>query len=129
MFCKFTMLEGNVYRCDKCGIVLYSSDGMPPNFICKSYTVKQEIETDLSFVQKIKNFAKASVEHLANGAKLANEKTILTRYNTCQNCEFFVNNTCNKCGCPLFSDKKYISKLSWAEQSCPVGKWGPEQTT
>jgi hypothetical protein len=25
-------------------------------------------------------------------------------------------------------EKRFVSKLAWADSSCPVGKWGPEST-
>jgi hypothetical protein len=29
------------------------------------------------------------------------------------------------CGCPVVREKAFVSKLSWAGEKCPVGKWGP----
>ncbi|HTM54977.1 MAG TPA: hypothetical protein VL175_13170 [Pirellulales bacterium] len=31
---------------------------------------------------------------------------------------------CSQCGCPA-NDRlpKFVSKLAWADQECPVGKW------
>ena len=77
-----------------------------------------------SFLAKVKNFAVASAKHLAAGAPLASDAEILRRHDICQGCEFFKNNSCQKCGCPVYRDRKYVSKLSWADSECPVGKWG-----
>lgn len=82
-----------------------------------------------SFLDRIKNFAKATVDHISSGAKLASDDAIEQRYNTCKKCDFFINETCSQCGCPIFAAKKYVSKLSWAEQECPIGKWKKEETT
>lgn len=126
MFCNFLQTDQGLYRCQRCGITLLSEDGMMPIFICNNLSPTSHAEP--SFIQKIKNFASSSVEHISNGMKLADDSTIMDRYNICKTCEFFKDETCTKCGCPLFSYKKYISKLSWADQECPVGKWKKETT-
>jgi hypothetical protein len=79
-----------------------------------------------SFLTKVKNFAVASAKHVAAGMPMASDEEILRRHDICQGCEFFKDNSCMKCGCPVSRTKKYISKLSWADQECPVGKWGKE---
>lgn len=79
-----------------------------------------------SFLQKVKNFAVSSAKHVAAGMPMASDEEILRRHDICQGCEFFKDNSCQKCGCPVVRTKKYISKLSWADQECPVGKWGKE---
>ena len=78
----------------------------------------------LSLFAKAKNFAKSAARHLALGMPAASPEEIDRRYSICQGCEFLKNNSCLKCGCPITRDKKFISKLSWANESCPVGKWG-----
>lgn len=79
-----------------------------------------------SFLTKVKNFAIASTKHVAAGMPMASDKEILRRHDICQTCEFFKNNSCQKCGCPIVRDKKYVSKLSWADSECPIGKWTKE---
>lgn len=76
-----------------------------------------------SFLQKAKNFAIATAQHVAAGMPMASDEEIIRRHDICMACEFFKDNSCSKCGCPVYRDKKFISKLAWADQSCPVGKW------
>jgi hypothetical protein len=93
---------------------------------------QQNQEADLersdapSFLTKIKNFAIASVKHIKAGMPMASDEEILRRHDICMGCEFFKNNSCTKCGCPIVRNKQYVSKLSWADSECPVGKWGKE---
>lgn len=75
------------------------------------------------FLHKVRNFAVAAAQHVAAGMPMASDEEILRRHDICLGCEFFKNNTCSKCGCPISRDKKFVSKLAWADQSCPVGKW------
>lgn len=79
----------------------------------------------VSWLQKAKNFAVATVQHVAAGMPTASDEEILRRHAICQTCEHFVNDSCGKCGCPILRDRQFVSKLAWADQSCPVGKWGP----
>lgn len=79
-----------------------------------------------SLLTKAANFAKAAVKHVAAGAPMASEDEIARRHAICASCEFFTGTACAKCGCAVVREKQYLSKLSWADQSCPVGKWGPQ---
>lgn len=81
---------------------------------------------DVPFLQKVRNFAVATVQHVAAGMPTATDEEILRRHDICRGCEFFKDNSCSKCGCPISRDRKFVSKLAWADQSCPVGKWGPQ---
>lgn len=78
-----------------------------------------------SFLTKVKNFAVAATQHVAAGMPMASDDEIIRRHDICQGCEFFANNTCGQCGCPVNRNRTYVSKLSWADSKCPVGKWGP----
>jgi hypothetical protein len=83
-------------------------------------------ETDtVSWLTKARNFAKATAQHIAAGMPTASDEEILRRWNICQGCEYLQNDACSQCGCPVARDRKFVSKLAWADQSCPVGKWGP----
>lgn len=78
-----------------------------------------------SLFQKAANFASAAAQHVAAGAPMASDEEIARRHAICVGCEFFDGKACTKCGCPVRREKAYLSKLSWADQSCPVGRWGP----
>jgi hypothetical protein len=79
-----------------------------------------------SFLQKVKNFAVASAKHVAAGMPMASDEEIIRRHDICLGCEFLKDGACSKCGCPVVRTKQYVSKLSWADSECPVGKWGKE---
>ena len=75
--------------------------------------------------ERLANFAASAAKHVAAGMPRCTEEQIAERFAICQGCEFLVNQACSKCGCPVQRESRYISKLSWANESCPVGKWGP----
>jgi hypothetical protein len=75
-------------------------------------------------LSKVKNFAVAAAKHVAAGMPMATEEEIQRRHAICMGCEFYKDHACLKCGCPINREKKYLSKLSWADSECPVGKWG-----
>jgi hypothetical protein len=31
---------------------------------------------------------------------------------------------CSVCGCNINTKKIFMNKLAWADQECPIGKWG-----
>jgi len=77
-----------------------------------------------SFLQKVKNFTIATARHVAAGMPMASDDEILRRHDICLTCEHLQNDACNLCGCPVVRAAGYVSKLSWADQECPAGKWG-----
>lgn len=79
----------------------------------------------LTVVQKAMNFAKASAQHAAAGAPKCTDEQIAARFAICESCPHLKCGACELCGCPVAREKKFISKLSWADQACPAGKWGP----
>lgn len=76
------------------------------------------------FLEKVKNFATAAVDHVAAGMPMASDDEIIRRHDICLGCEFLQDNACTQCGCPVARVRGYGSKLSWADSECPVGKWG-----
>jgi hypothetical protein len=79
----------------------------------------------VSLIQKAANFATSAAKHVAAGMPRATDEQVAERFAICQGCEFLSGGACSKCGCPVVRQAKFISKLSWAAESCPVGKWGP----
>jgi len=73
--------------------------------------------------ERLANFARSAVSHVVGGARLCSQEEIDARYAICQSCEHFSAGACAHCGCPLVRERQYISKLAWAGEACPVGKW------
>lgn len=76
------------------------------------------------FLEKVRNFATAAAGHVAAGLPMASDAEIIRRHDICLGCEHLVNDACTQCGCPVARVRGYVSKLSWADSECPVGKWG-----
>jgi hypothetical protein len=79
----------------------------------------------VSLTQKLANFASAAARHVAAGMPQATEEQVAERFAICQGCEHYDGKACRKCGCPIVRQRQFVSKLSWAHEKCPVGKWGP----
>ncbi len=77
-----------------------------------------------SFLEKVRNFASAAVGHVAAGMPMCSDEEIIRRHDICLSCEHLKDNACQLCGCPVARAAGYVSKLSWADQECPAGKWG-----
>lgn len=128
LFCNFKTENGIDFECMHCGLKVRSETVQETNpvFVCRKPMQRKEGE-DVSFVQKLKNFAKATADHVKSGMPMCTEEQIIERHNICLSCEYFKNDTCSKCGCPLIRTKQFVSKLAWADQECPIGKWGKIQ--
>jgi len=128
IFCSFITQDGYNFECINCGLKISSETKQEtmPVFICRK-PLHRAPGDEVTFVTKLKNFAKATAEHISNGLPMCTEEEIIQRHNICLGCEFFKDDTCSKCGCPLVRTKQFVSKLAWADQECPVGKWGKIQ--
>lgn len=74
---------------------------------------------------RIKIFLKSLWFHVYRGFPKCTKLEILTRYNICNSCEEFdkIKSVCNICGCNLSRKKRFLNKLAWADQECPIAKW------
>lgn len=75
---------------------------------------------------KIKIFLKSLLFHIWSGFPKSTQSEILQRFSICKQCEEF-NSTkmeCSICGCNINTKKIFMNKLAWADQECPIGKWG-----
>lgn len=128
IFCQFLPTEDGHLQCSNCGLKIKISSGLnrPPMFPCTKNLRKKPNDSEITFVQKIKNFAQSTIQHISSGMKQCSDEQIIKRHNICLQCEHFEDDTCTQCGCPLFRNKRFVSKLTWADQECPVGKWTKE---
>ena len=113
-------MDKTVITCDQCDFtVAIPTNGFP--FYCHcGNVVHKDGEEPPALTKRLKNFAKASVKHAANGFKRTPNDILETRKAECAKCEHNNGKTCNKCGCQLVG---WPNKLEWANESCPVGKW------
>ena len=74
---------------------------------------------------RIQTFIKSLFFHVWNGFPKSAKQEILYRYNICKTCEEFNReySQCNICGCSLSTKSRFLNKLAWADQECPLNKW------
>lgn len=128
--CECTPLDGGGYQCVcKCGMRLESrvrhvfhiceqtkaADGSHPTVAAQSPTL----------LQKAANFATSAAKHVAAGMPRCTQEQVDARFAICQTCEHYDGKACRLCGCPVVREQAFVSKLSWANEKCPAGKWGP----
>lgn len=126
MTCEFVRTNEYQYKCMVCGTTVSNFHGIDyPTLICKSklsiyqpedYGIRlSEIEPDteenIESYRKIDDLKKCSIDEIEH------------RFAICASCEYYKNNTCEKCGCYLVRDQVYMNKLAWKDQECPLGKW------
>lgn len=74
---------------------------------------------------KIKTFIKSLWFHIYAGFPKSTEEEILYRYKICIECDKYnwSKSECDVCGCSISKKSKFLNKLAWADQECPLGKW------
>lgn len=79
--------------------------------------------------KRIWRFSKAAISHVCKGMPTCNQEQINERLSICKGCKHFNNGSCRKCGCNCNNNKKFLNKLAWADQQCPIGKWKKVEPT
>ena len=113
------------YTLDEVRACIVSEDGDTITVDVDHPAYPREAKPGVSLLTKAANFATSAARHVAAGMPQATDEQVAARFAICQGCEHFDGKACRKCGCPVVREKKFVSKLSWANESCPVGKWGP----
>ena len=77
------------------------------------------------WLYKVKRFINALIWHISLGSPKSTQEQINSRYSLCIVCESFdqKNSCCGECGCLISNKKRFMNKLAWADQKCPLGKW------
>jgi hypothetical protein len=77
------------------------------------------------YLIRIKTFIKSLLFHIYLGLPKTTQDEINYRYNICSDCEEYneLGSMCNVCGCGIGNKSKFLNKLAWADQECPLGKW------
>ena len=114
MFCKFSKIGENVYKCGKCGFIIKSEHG--PEKIHKMCGIHQQPEFP-SILQQIVNVGAAVVDYAKSGFRNASPEEQNRRLSICKGCEFYSEGLCAKCGCNLAA--KSVMEVS----KCPINKW------
>ena len=76
----------------------------------------------ISLAARAFSFTRAAIRHVVRGSPTADQGEIDHRLGVCRRCEFFTGSTCLKCGC-LVNSRRFLNKLAWADQECPIGRW------
>jgi hypothetical protein len=116
----------NVCKFVDCKCIVCGAPKINPIQLCGSWSHPEpsQFPGGVPFLEKAKNFAAATVQHVAAGMPMASDEEIVRRHDICLTCEHLQDGACNLCGCPVSRVAGYVSKLSWADQECPAGKWG-----
>lgn len=85
-----------------------------------------------TIMQRLANFTVAAISHVANGMPTCDQQEIDARLAICRQCRFFKESDTNKelgvcchkdCGCNAGRDVRFLNKLAWKDQKCPLDKW------
>jgi hypothetical protein len=129
MLCDFETVELKHHRCRRCGLEIRTAES--PKRIharCRGSSRKPFAKASIvkpSLAMRAFNFTVAAIAHVARGAPSCTQQQIDTRLAICRACPLFDGSICRHadCGCRIGQQRKFLNKLAWADQSCPLGKW------
>jgi len=125
--CRLSHLEARChergYTLDEVRACIVSEDGDRITVDETHPAYPRHQKPGLTLLQRAANFASSAAKHVAAGMPQATSEEVAGRFAICQTCEHFDGKACRKCGCPVVRERKFLSKLSWANEKCPVGKW------
>jgi len=89
--------------------------------------------------KRLKNFSVAAIGHVLGGCPTSTQDEIDARLAACQNCpgRHFAPEPDNPdlgicthpdCGCRAGRQARFLNKLAWSDQQCPIGAWPAQQT-
>lgn len=143
MNCTFEEFEGKApgdprrLRCARCNRVSGRTT-LAPDRVVANCLVDNPLPPVLPPLHtRLANFTRAAIEHAKAGSPTCSQEQIDERHATCMACDIYLpsadnpaigNCTHSSCGCPVTRLDRFVSKLAWADQSCPLGKWPAIET-
>lgn len=121
--CEFE-LKNNVYICKHCG---YSTKLANIHHHCLIMR-----EEPPSLPHRAINFVKATTNHVLAGSPKSSLEEINKRLTICKDCPLFkkyseepIHGVCmhESCGCNISDTNRFLNKLAWKDQKCPLDKW------
>jgi hypothetical protein len=128
--CIFKPNPSGGYTCENCGLTLPRGD-IKAN--CKATLNDLPPNTESpSLLQRAWNFGKAAINHVLAGNPVVPEEVMKARLDICRSCPLFKPNhnqvggvcTHSSCGCNIQDNLDYLNKIAWADQECPIKRWG-----
>lgn len=123
-----TTENGFIYRCDACGFKTAPTPH-PVELVrrCPRCYAQRPLPP---LWKRASNVIAAIIKHAKNWFRKCSRAEIEKRVATCEQCELFkpAANRCGycthaDCGCPISREKRFLNKLAWRDQKCPLGKW------
>lgn len=127
--CEFIVssLNSDLLYCKICNIVIDKNNHMKNELLCSKKLHDAAMDPNNHQIKLVKTeiIDASSLEKPSQSKQECSQEQIDSRMDICKQCPFFQNNSCLQCGCALSRDRNYKNKLYFADQSCPIGKWGP----
>lgn len=152
MKCVWEPTENGKYRCIRCGVIYPNQpkrnckarestpppvqSQRPPSIPDPEFKVvapPQEYLQPPPLLKRLSNFVFSATKHIVRGSPKCTEEQIEERLRLCHECPLFKRHstadtggicTHESCGCNIKDYQTYLNKLAWADQKCPIDKWG-----
>ena len=80
--------------------------------------------------RRASKLARESARYVAGGMKKCSQEQVDSRFTVCAGCEYYTpsddivdSGECELCECNCNRDVKFLNKLAWKCQTCPLLKW------
>lgn len=128
--CIFKPNKIGTFTCINCGTTVPIQNVQA--YCMVQHTVDKQVQQEPSLLQKAWNFGKSALNHALAGNPTVPEETMKERLEICRSCPLFKLNhnqvggvcTHSSCGCNIQDNLDYLNKIAWADQECPIQRWG-----
>lgn len=120
MWCVFQATDDpQVHSCARCGFVA-APTAFPPEKLRRECQILAATPRTPSLVERIRGYRGARERWIAAGRPVRNDEEMARLHAICQACEYFSGASCKLCGCAVHPSRKWINKLRWATEHCPL---------
>lgn len=126
MWCVFQATDDpQVHQCARCGFVA-APTRFPPEKVRRQCQMTAVLAVRApKFADRVRSYREARERWIAAGRPVRTTEEMARLHEICTACEHFSGASCKLCGCAIHPSRKWLNKLSWATEHCPLdeAKW------
>ncbi len=78
-------------------------------------------------LRRAARLAREAASHASKGFPRCSQEQVDSRFKLCSGCEYYEGDeekgVCSLCECNCNKEVKFLNKLAWKDQVCPILKW------
>lgn len=120
-YCDFRHTLKGRMKCRRCGYIV-------PQHIAERAqgNIVRECRGPIRFpdvLSRLASFGKAVWRRVRRWGDNRTEAEVAAIFAICEECPHLTDRGCAKCGCRVSRESKWLNKLRWRSEHCPIGKW------